>query len=89
MPHYLMLTKLTESGRKTIREHPERIQEVNQEVERMVQGVRVLNQWFLMGPYDFATIIQAHPSPFLDKTYIAIIPLLNLVEEGRGICPII
>jgi uncharacterized protein with GYD domain len=59
MPYYLMLTKLTERGRKTIREHPERIQEVNREVERMVDGVRVLSQWFLLGPYDFATVIQA------------------------------
>ena len=38
MPHYLMLTKLTELGRKTVREHPERVEEVNREVERMVQG---------------------------------------------------
>ena len=59
MPHYLMLTKLTERGRKTVREHPERVQEVNQEVERMVQGVKVMQQWFLLGPYDFATMIQA------------------------------
>ena len=59
MPHYLMLAKLTERGRKTIREHPERVEEVNREVERMVQGVHVLHQWFLLGPYDFATIIQA------------------------------
>jgi len=59
MPHYLMLTKLTEEGRKTVRGHPERVQEVNEEVERMVQGVRVIQQWFLLGPYDFATIIQA------------------------------
>ena len=33
MPDYLMLTKLTERGRKTIREHPERVEEVNREVE--------------------------------------------------------
>ena len=59
MPHYLMLTTLTERGRKTVREHPERIEEVNREVERMVQGVHVLQQWFLLGPYDFATIVQA------------------------------
>ena len=59
MPHYLMLTKLTERGRKRVREHPERVEEVNREVERMVQGVKVLEQWFLLGPYDFATMIQA------------------------------
>lgn len=59
MPQYIMLTKLTERGRKTVRDHPERVEEVNREVERMVQGVRIIHQWFLLGPYDFATVIQA------------------------------
>ncbi len=59
MPYYLMLTKLTDRGRKTVRDHPERILEVNQEVERLGVDVKVIYQWFLLGPYDFATIIQA------------------------------
>jgi len=36
MSHYLTLIKLTERGRKTVREHPERVEEINREVERMV-----------------------------------------------------
>lgn len=59
MPYYLMLSKLTERGRKTIREHPERIQEVNQEVESMAASAQVISQWALLGPYDFATIVYA------------------------------
>lgn len=59
MPYYLMLTKLTERGRKTIREHPERILEVNREVESMGAEAKVVSQWSLLGPYDFATIVYA------------------------------
>jgi uncharacterized protein with GYD domain len=33
MSHYLMLIKLAERVRKTVREHPERVEEVNREVE--------------------------------------------------------
>jgi len=54
---YVMLTNLTDEGRKTIRENPERIREVNKEVEAM--GVKVLAQYVLMGPYDFINILEA------------------------------
>jgi len=54
---YVMLTNLTDEGRKTIRENPERIREVNKEVETM--GVKVLAQYVLMGPYDFLNILEA------------------------------
>ncbi len=57
MATYLMLTKLTERGRKRIMDDPERIKEVNKEVESM--GVEILFQYFLMGPYDFVNIIRA------------------------------
>jgi uncharacterized protein with GYD domain len=53
---YIMLTNLTDEGRKTIRERPERIREVNKEVEAM--GVKVLAQYVLMGPYDFVNILE-------------------------------
>ncbi|MEK7778068.1 MAG: GYD domain-containing protein [Chloroflexota bacterium] len=59
MAYYLMLSKLTERGRKTVQENPARIQEVNREVEGMASNAKVVAQWFLLGPYDFATIIDA------------------------------
>lgn len=57
MPLYLMLTKLTEEGRKTIKSRPSRLKEVNKEVEKM--GVEILAQYFLLGQYDFANILRA------------------------------
>jgi uncharacterized protein with GYD domain len=34
MSYYVILSNLTDDGRKTIKEHPERILEVNRELER-------------------------------------------------------
>jgi uncharacterized protein with GYD domain len=57
MATYVMLTRLTDEGRKTLKANPKRIKEVNKEVEAM--GARVLNQYFLLGPYDFLNILEA------------------------------
>jgi uncharacterized protein with GYD domain len=57
MAIYMMLTNLTDEGRRTIKENPRRIKEVNKEVEAM--GVKILSQYALLGPYDFANIIEA------------------------------
>ncbi len=51
------LSNLTGEGRKTIKQRPERIQEVDKEVERW--GGRVLSQHAVLGPYDSLTIVDA------------------------------
>jgi len=57
MPIYTMLTTLTDEGRKTIKFKPERIKEVNKEVEAM--GIKILDQYAILGPYDFVNILDA------------------------------
>lgn len=57
MPTYVMLSRLTERGRDRVKSHPERILEVNHEVEQ--RGCVVVAQYALMGIYDFVTIIRA------------------------------
>ena len=52
-----MLTTLTDMGRKTIQEDPERLREINKEVEYM--GVKILAQYALLGQYDFVNILEA------------------------------
>ena len=65
MAHYVMLTKLTDEGRKTIKSNPKRIREVNKEVEAM--GVKILCQYFLLGPYDFVNILEAPDNKVMSK----------------------
>ena len=57
MAKYLLLTTLTDAGRKTIRDNPERIKEVDKEIELM--GIKILAQYALLGQYDFVNIIEA------------------------------
>jgi len=57
MPIYVMLTTLTDEGRKTIKANPQRIKEVNREVENM--GVTIMAQYALLGQYDFINILDA------------------------------
>lgn len=57
MPVYVALSKLTEEGSKTIKNKPERIREVNKDVEAM--GVKILSQYALLGQYDFINILEA------------------------------
>jgi uncharacterized protein with GYD domain len=57
MPYYVMLTKLTGHGRKTLMSNPGRLWEVNKEVEEM--GAKILVQYSLLGEYDFINILEA------------------------------
>jgi len=57
MPTYIMLSTLTEGGAETLRSRPERVREVNREIEGM--GVRVLQQYAVLGPYDFVNVVEA------------------------------
>lgn len=57
MAYYVILSKLTDEGRKTIKEKPGRMFEVNKELEAM--GVKVKEQFAVLGPYDFVNIIEA------------------------------
>ena len=57
MPYYMMLSRLTDHGRKTIMKNPGRIWEVNTEVEEM--GAKILSQYALLGEWDFINIMEA------------------------------
>ncbi len=57
MALYIMLSTLSESGRKVLRERPGWIKKVNADVRRM--GARVVAQYAVLGPYDFVTVIEA------------------------------
>lgn len=65
---YVMLTTLTDEGRKTIKEHPGRIKEVNKEVEAM--GVKILAQYALLGRYDFVNILEAPGNEAISKVAV-------------------
>jgi uncharacterized protein with GYD domain len=57
MPVFIMLTKLTSNGVRTIKDNPGRVHEVSREVEQL--GVKVLHQWATLGEYDFVSVVEA------------------------------
>jgi uncharacterized protein with GYD domain len=70
MPRYLMLSTLSEQGLQTLRANPERVQEVNKDVEEM--GAKVVHQWFVLGPYDFVNIIEAPDAATIARISVAL-----------------
>lgn len=68
MALYVMLTTLTDDGRKTIKDNPDRIRDVDREVEAM--GVKILAQYALLGPYDFVNVLEAPSNEVVSKLAI-------------------
>jgi uncharacterized protein with GYD domain len=63
-----MLSTLTDEGRKTVKMRPERIKEVNDEIEKM--GAKVLEQYAVLGEYDFVNILEAPDNETISKVSI-------------------
>jgi uncharacterized protein with GYD domain len=63
-----MLSTLGPDGWETVREKPERILAVTQEVESL--GLKVKAQYALMGQYDFLNIIEAPDEQTMAKAAI-------------------
>lgn len=57
MTTFIMLSTLTDEGRKTLKQRPDRLKAVNKEVESM--GARVMSQYAVLGGYDFVNVIEA------------------------------
>ena len=68
MPIYILLSKLTTEGRRTIKARPERIKEVNHEIEAF--GAKVLEQYSVIGQYDFVNIVEAPSNEAIIKVSI-------------------
>ena len=68
MPYYILLSNLTDEGWKTVKEKPERIKEVNKELQ--TYGVRVISQYAVLGPYDFVNIVEAADNETIAKVSI-------------------
>tara|TARA_B100001559_G_scaffold199035_1_gene166470 strand:- start:127 stop:426 length:300 start_codon:yes stop_codon:yes gene_type:complete len=68
MQKFIMLSKLTDEGRKTVKMRPERIKEVNDEIEKM--GAKVIEQYAVLGEYDFINILEAPDNETISKVSI-------------------
>jgi uncharacterized protein with GYD domain len=68
MPEYVVLSRLTCEGRKTLKTKPSRLKEVNKEIDKM--GAKVVQQYALLGKYDFLTILEAPDNETVAKVMV-------------------
>ena len=57
MPTFILLTTLTPEGVQTVKNNPNRIREVNKEIESL--GASVKAQWATLGQFDFVNVVEA------------------------------
>jgi len=57
VPTYVLLSTLSPDGVQTIKNNPQRIREVNKEIEQL--GATVKAQWAVLGRYDFVNVVEA------------------------------
>lgn len=70
MPTYILLSNLTAQGVQTLKSNPERLREVNRDVEEL--GARVLHQWATLGQFDFVNVVEAPDNATIAKVSVAL-----------------
>ena len=70
MPTYLMLSTLTDQGLRTLQSNPERLREVNRDIEEL--GAKVVHQWSALGPFDFVNVVEAPDAATISKVSVAL-----------------
>jgi uncharacterized protein with GYD domain len=70
MPTYILLSNLTAQGVQTLRANPERLREVNRDVEEL--GAKVVHQLATLGPFDFVNVVEAPDSATIAKVSVAL-----------------
>ena len=72
MARYIIISTLTDEGAKTLKKNPGRVKEVNAELKYL--GLNVLDQYVVLGNFDFLSIVEADDEASITK---AIVELLS------------
>jgi uncharacterized protein with GYD domain len=70
MPIFIMLSTLTQQGVQTLKSNPERLRQVNKDIEEL--GCRVLEQWATLGEFDFINVVEAPDIATVAKVSVAL-----------------
>jgi len=70
MPIFILLSTLTQQGVQTLKSNPERLRQVNHDVEEL--GCRVLHQWATLGEFDFVNVVEAPDIETVAKVSVSI-----------------
>jgi uncharacterized protein with GYD domain len=70
MPTYILLSRLSTQGVQTLKANPDRLREVNKDVEEL--GAKVLHQWATLGEWDFVNIVEAPDTQTIARVSVAL-----------------
>jgi len=70
MPIYVMLSRLSQQGVQTLKANPDRLREVNRDVEEL--GAKVLYQWATLGEFDFVNVVEAPDTETVARVSVAL-----------------
>ncbi len=70
MPIFILLSRLSQQGVQTLQSNPDRLREVNKDVEEL--GARVLHQWATLGAFDFVNVVEAPDTATIAKVSVAL-----------------
>jgi uncharacterized protein with GYD domain len=93
MPIYILLSRLSQQGIQTLKSNPERLREVNRDVEEL--GAKVLHQWATLGEFDFVNVVEAPDTLTIARVSVALgargstkietLPALTLEEFANAL----
>jgi uncharacterized protein with GYD domain len=67
---FILLSTLSQQGVQTLKSNPERLRQVNQDVEEL--GARVLHQWATLGAFDFVNVVEAPDVETIARVSVAL-----------------
>ena len=70
MAIYILLSRLTQQGVVTLKSNPDRLREVNRDVEEL--GAKVLHQWATLGEWDFVNVVEAPDTATIARVSVAL-----------------
>ena len=70
VPLFILLSTLSQQGVQTLKSNPERLRQVNRDVEEL--GAKVLHQWATLGEFDFVNVVEAPDTATIAKVSVAL-----------------
>jgi len=67
---YILLSSLTAQGVQTLKSNPDRLREVNNDIQEL--GAQVVHQWATLGEYDFINVVEAPDSATIARVSVSL-----------------
>lgn len=86
MARYIIISTLTDEGARTLKKNPERVREVNSELKEM--GINVLEQYVVLGNFDFLNVIEADDDDAVTKGVVELLSRGSIRTATYRVTPV-